>query len=102
MPAVERLLCYESPSQHSARLAPADRDLGGKSINQRAAVIAVVGAANRDPERFPDPDRLDLGRQYNRRMVFAWGSHFCLGRPRPVSRARSWSPPCCTECPSST
>ena len=77
--AVEELLRYESPSQHTARLAPDDVMLGGKSIKKRQAVIAVMGAANRDPERFPDPDRLDLGRQDNRHVAFAWASHFCFG-----------------------
>lgn len=79
--AVEELLRYESPSQHTARLAPRDVELGGKQIRQRQAVIAVMGAANRDPERFPDPDRLDLGRQDNRHVAFAWASHFCFGAP---------------------
>jgi len=79
--AVEELLRYESPSQHTARLAPADLELGGKAIKKRDAVIAVMGAANRDPERFPDPDRLDIGRQDNRHMAFAWASHFCFGAP---------------------
>ncbi len=79
--AVEELLRYESPSQHTARLAPEDVTLGGKLIQKRQAVIAVMGAANRDPERFPDPDRLDLGRQDNRHVAFAWASHFCFGAP---------------------
>src|SRR5436305_1064159 len=77
--AVEELLRFESPSQHTARLAPDDVVLGGKQIRKRQAVIAVMGAANRDPERFPDPDRLDLGRQDNRHVAFAWASHFCFG-----------------------
>lgn len=79
--AVEELLRYESPSQHTARLAPADLVLGGKNIRKQQAVIAVMGAANRDPARFPDPDRLDLGRQDNRHVAFAWASHFCFGAP---------------------
>ena len=79
--AVEELLRYESPSQHTARLAPDDVVLGGKTIRKRQAVIAVMGAANRDPERFPDPDTLDLGRQDNRHVAFAWASHFCFGAP---------------------
>ena len=54
--AVEELLRYESPSQHTARLAPADAVLGDSAIPEGDAVIAVMGAANRDPERFPDPD----------------------------------------------
>jgi cytochrome P450 len=79
--AVEELLRYESPSQHTARLAPDDVTLGGKMIRKRQAVIAVMGAANRDPERFPEPDRLDLGRQDNRHVAFAWAGHFCFGAP---------------------
>ena len=79
--AVEELLRYESPSQHTARLAPDDVMLGGKMMRKRQAVIAVMGAANRDPERFPDPDRLDICRQDNRHVAFAWASHFCFGAP---------------------
>ena len=77
--AVEELLRYESPSQHTARLAPADIEMGGKKIRERQAVIAVMGAANRDPERFPDPDRLDIARQDNRHLAFGWAAHFCFG-----------------------
>jgi pimeloyl-[acyl-carrier protein] synthase len=77
--AVEELLRYESPSQHTARLAPEDLELGGRQIRKRQAVIAVMGAANRDPERFPDPDRLDVTRRENRHVAFGWGPHFCFG-----------------------
>ena len=79
--AVEELLRYESPSQHTARLAPDDVELGGKAIRKRQAVIAVMGAANRDPARFPDPDRLDIGRADNRHLAFGWAGHFCFGAP---------------------
>jgi hypothetical protein len=79
--AVEELLRYESPSQHTARLAPCDFELGAKRIRKREALIAVMGAANRDPERFPDPDRLDVARKDNRHVAFGWGSHFCFGAP---------------------
>ena len=77
--AVEELLRYESPVQQTARLAPHDLELGGKRIRKRQAVVAVLAAANRDPEIFPDPDRLDLGRQDNRHVAFGWAAHFCLG-----------------------
>jgi cytochrome P450 len=77
--AVEELLRFESPSQHTARLAPEDTQLGGKSIRKRQAVIAVMGAGNRDPERFPEPDRLDLERKDNRHLAFGWAAHFCFG-----------------------
>lgn len=77
--AVEELLRYESPSQHTARICPEDTELGGKQIRKGQAVIAVMGAGNRDPERFSDPDRLDLGRADNRHLAFGWASHFCFG-----------------------
>jgi hypothetical protein len=54
-------------------------ELGGRKIRKRDAVIAVMGAANRDPERFPDPDRLDLARKDNRHLAFGWAAHFCFG-----------------------
>jgi cytochrome P450 len=79
--AVEELLRYESPSQHTARLAPEDIELGGRSIKRGQAVIAVMGAANRDPDRFPDPDRLDIERGDNRHLAFGWAGHFCFGAP---------------------
>jgi cytochrome P450 len=79
--AVEELLRYESPSQHTARLAHDDLTLGGKRIRKRQAVIAVMAAGNRDPERFPDPDRLDLTRPDNRHLAFGWAAHFCFGAP---------------------
>jgi cytochrome P450 len=77
--AVEELLRYESPSQHTARLAPEDTILGGRRIANRQAVIAVMAAGNRDPERFPDPDRLDITRTDNRHLAFGWAAHFCFG-----------------------
>jgi len=79
--AIEELLRYESPSQHTARLAPEDTVLGGQQIRRRQAVIAVMAAGNRDPERFPDPDRLDLARPDNRHLAFGWAAHFCFGAP---------------------
>ncbi len=77
--AVEELLRYESPSQHTGRLAPADVEMGGKLIRRRQAVIAVMAAGNRDPERFADPDRLDLTRPDNHHLAFGWAAHFCFG-----------------------
>jgi cytochrome P450 len=79
--AVEEMLRYESPSQHTARMAPSDREMGGKLIAKRQAVIAVMAAANRDPERFPDPDRFDITRNDNRHLAFGYAAHFCFGAP---------------------
>jgi cytochrome P450 len=79
--AVEELLRFESPSQHTARLAPEDAVLGDHKIEPGTAVIAVMGAGNRDPERFPDPDEVKLDREDNRHLAFGWASHFCFGAP---------------------
>ena len=78
---VEELLRYESPSQHTARLAPDDVMMGGKLIRKRDAVMAVMAAGNRDPKRFADPDRLDLKRENTRHLAFGWAAHFCFGAP---------------------
>jgi cytochrome P450 len=77
--AVEEMLRYESPSQHTGRLAPEDRELGGKVVRKKQAVMAVMAAANRDPERFADPDRFDIRRQNNRHLAFGYAAHFCFG-----------------------
>lgn len=79
--AVEELLRFESPSQQTARIAPSDTELGGMLIRKGQAVIAVMAAANRDPARFPDPDRLDIERKDNRHLAFGYAAHFCFGAP---------------------
>jgi cytochrome P450 len=77
--AIEEMLRYESPSQHTGRLAPADVQLGGRAIHKGQAVMAVMAAANRDPQRFPDPDRFDIARKDNRHLAFGYAAHFCFG-----------------------
>jgi hypothetical protein len=77
--AVEEMLRYEPPSQHTARLALEDVAMGGKLIRKRQAVIAVLAAANRDPERFPEPERFEITRKDNRHLSFGWAAHFCFG-----------------------
>lgn len=79
--SIEEFLRFESPVQYTSRLAPEDMRLGGKAIRKKQAVITIMGAANRDPERFPNPDTLDITRQDNRHLAFAWGAHFCFGAP---------------------
>jgi hypothetical protein len=79
--AVEELLRYESPSQLTARLAKRDLVLGGKQIRERQAVIAVMAAGNRDPERFVEPDELIFDRPDCRHLAFGWAAHFCFGAP---------------------
>ena len=79
--AIEEMLRYESPVQYTSRLAADDVQMGGKTIRKGQAVIAVMAAANRDPERFPYPDQFDILRQDNRHLAFSWGAHFCFGAP---------------------
>jgi len=79
--AVEELLRYDSPIQHTGRLATSDMEIAGRSIRKRHAVLSVIGAANRDPERFPNPDRLDITRTDNRHLAFGWAAHYCFGAP---------------------
>lgn len=79
--AVDELLRYTSPVQWTGRVAAAEIELGGRTIQPPQSVIGILGAANRDPEVFPDPDRLDLGRHPNPHVAFGRGIHFCLGAP---------------------
>jgi len=77
--AVEELLRYDGPVQRTGRLAGADVELRDKKIAKGTLVLGLIGAANRDPEHFPDPDRLDITRRDNRHIAFGTGIHFCLG-----------------------
>jgi cytochrome P450 len=79
--AVEEMLRYDSPFQFMHRRAVADFDLAGQRVGEGDAVLLVLGAANRDPSHFPDPDRLDLTRSPNKHLAFGHGPHFCLGAP---------------------
>lgn len=79
--AIEELLRFESPSQHTGRICPEDTIVGGTLIRKGAAVMAVMAAANRDPRRFADPDTLDFDRADNRHLAFGWAAHFCFGAP---------------------
>jgi pimeloyl-[acyl-carrier protein] synthase len=79
--AIEEMLRFEAPSQHTTRIPQQDVQLGGKNISRGQSVIAVMGAANRDPERFPDPDRFDITRTDNKHLAFGAGPHYCFGAP---------------------
>ena len=78
---VEELLRYDSPVQRVSRLAYEDVTVGDRTILAGSVVLGLLGAANRDPDQFPEPDLLDLGRRDNRHLAFGWGIHFCLGAP---------------------
>jgi cytochrome P450 len=79
--AVEEFLRYDGPVQLAVRVAAEDFELRGKHIRQGQLVWPMLGAANRDPSRFPEPDRLDLGRRNNQHVALGHGTHFCLGAP---------------------
>jgi hypothetical protein len=77
--AIEEFLRMESSNQLGNRRAVADTVLGGVAIAAGSYVHIGIGAANRDPDQFPDPDRLDIRRQPNRHLAFATGIHACAG-----------------------
>lgn len=77
--AVEEFLRFESSNQLGNRRAVAAAQIGGKDIPAGTYIHLCIGAANRDPDEFPDPDRLDLGRKPNRHLAFGAGIHACAG-----------------------
>lgn len=79
--AVEEILRYESPVQFTNRTAGEDILLGDTLIRRGQEVFVSIGAANRDPDVFTDPDHFDITRKKNRHLSFATGPHFCIGAP---------------------
>jgi cytochrome P450 len=78
-PGVEELVRHAAPVQLTGRIPMRDTEIGGRTILRGQQLVALIGAANRDPEQFPEPDRLDLTRQPNRHVGFGGGIHHCLG-----------------------
>ena len=77
--AVEEFLRFESPVQLGNRITTQEVVIGGVRMPPDTRINIGIGAANRDPAQFPDPDRLDLARQPNRHLAFAFGIHTCAG-----------------------
>ncbi len=77
--AVEEILRYDSPVQVNARTALEPAEVEGDQVEAGQMIMVLQGAANRDPEQFEDPDRLDLGRKDNVPLSFGWGAHHCIG-----------------------
>ena len=77
--AVEECLRYDGPIILTSRVLHADVAFGRKTIPKNARVWAMLAAANRDPEAFPDPDRFDVERRPNEHLAFGGGPHYCLG-----------------------
>jgi cytochrome P450 len=87
--AVEEMLRFESPVQRATfRVTTKSFEIGHTTIEQGQQVSAVIGAANRDPDQFPQPDTFDMMRQPNRHLAFGLGMHFCLGAPLARTEAR--------------
>jgi cytochrome P450 len=77
--AVEECLRYDGPVPATVRILHEDAEFGGKRIPADSQVICMLAAANRDPERFPDPERFDVERRDNEHLAFGGGTHMCLG-----------------------
>lgn len=79
---VEEILRYDSPVQMTARSTTEPIDLGGgRELPGRSEVMLLLGSANRDPERYPDPHRFDPDRPNIQPVSFGGGAHYCLGAP---------------------
>jgi pimeloyl-[acyl-carrier protein] synthase len=77
--AIEELLRYETPLQVAIRGVPQEIEFAGRRIGPKQLLVLLLGAANRDPEQFVNPDRLDLSRRPNRHISFGVGPHGCIG-----------------------
>jgi cytochrome P450 len=77
--AVEEILRYESPVQLTARVLKEDVEICGQHIPRKWSVLCMLGAANRDPKRFKNPNQLDLKRLNNQHLAFSAGPHACIG-----------------------
>jgi len=77
--AVEEMLRFDGPVHLTGRIATEDLQVGDRTFTKGQQVVALLAAANRDPEKFPDPDRFDVGRTDNPHLTFSHGIHFCLG-----------------------
>ncbi|TXH67787.1 MAG: cytochrome P450 [Thiothrix sp.] len=77
--AVEEFLRFESSNQLGNRISTAPTELNGVHLPAQTQITLCIGAANRDPERFPEPDRLDIQRTPNRHLAFGSGIHQCVG-----------------------
>ncbi len=77
--AVEEMLRWDCPFQWISRKALVPTEAEGHAVGRGDTVLLFLGAANRDPERFPDPDHFDVARPDNKPLAFGWGIHHCLG-----------------------
>ena len=86
--AIHELLRYDAPVQLDSRVVQEDLEIGGKRIRKGQRVIGLIGAANRDPEAFDEPNLLDIGREDRSHLSFGRGIHYCLGSSLAVLEGR--------------
>ena len=86
--AIDEMLRYDSPVQLDSRIARESVEIGGKRIEPGQRVLCALGAANHDPEVFPDPERFDVGRSPRNHLSFGRGIHYCLGASLAKLEAR--------------
>ncbi|XVQ09731.1 cytochrome P450 [Spirillospora sp. CA-255316] len=77
--AIEEILRYEPPGPSIARYVTKDTEFHGQTVPEGAAMLFIVAAANRDENRYPDPDRFDIHREMPQQLTFGLGPHYCLG-----------------------
>jgi pimeloyl-[acyl-carrier protein] synthase len=78
--AIEEALRYDSPTQApNPQIATEDVEVDGRKISRGEVVTVLIGAANRDPAKFPEPDRFDIERADGEHLAFSHGAHYCLG-----------------------
>ena len=82
--AIQELLRFDPPVQLDGRLVTEDVEIGGKRLRANQRVISFIGAANRDPEAFANPDVLDITRPKQSHLSFGRGIHYCLGAPLAI------------------
>jgi cytochrome P450 len=86
--AVEELLRYDGPVSATARVAMEDIEIAGQTIKEGDLAMVILAAANRDPDKFPNPDQLDVRRNITDHLAFGDGIHFCLGSPLARAEAQ--------------
>ena len=77
--AIEELLRFEPPTPHVARYVARDVELHDHTVPAGSAIICLTGSANRDGDKYQDPDRFDIHRDIGQHLTFGYGIHFCLG-----------------------
>ncbi len=86
--AVDEMLRYEGSVQMTSRIVDHDQEFRGQRFEEGQVVLVLLGAANRDPAQFPEPDAFDVSRRPNRHLAFGQGIHYCLGAPLAVAEAQ--------------